>query len=149
MAAVAGLKSIVKIDEQRDGMVADMQSRIDIRGGIIDDLKKVDKNSQHIDTLGESSLQIFRDQHRDDKEMIGDLQKDLASCRSNQKWIFGAGVITGGVIVWKVKDAAPSLSSFLSQTSAQRAQFSQGYPLDYGPTSADEQLRKALKSLQK
>jgi hypothetical protein len=97
------LKSIVRVDEQREGIIADMQSRIDIRGGIISDLKLVDKNSQtidtrnqRIDTLGQENVQTMKDQHREDKQTITDLTKDLDSCRSNQKFVFGAGALVGG-----------------------------------------------------
>jgi hypothetical protein len=145
-AAIAGLKTIVRIDEQREGIIADMQARIDIRGGIIDDLKKVDTNSQRIDVLGVNNLEIMREQHRDDKAMIVDLQKDLASCRSNQKWIFAGGAITGGLVGYKIRGAGTFQNPFLSNgvTSAQ---------LDFlqfasKQTEIEKAIQKALKTPQ-
>lgn len=150
-AAVAGLKSIVRIDEQREGIIADMQSRIDIRGAIIDDLKKVDKNSQTIDTRGQEINAIWKDQHRDDKETIASLQKDLESCRSNQKWVFGAGAITGGLVGYKIGGAgsfrnpfvtnATNASPFFGVTRDQRSFF------NFPQTQAEENLKRALQIL--
>lgn len=145
-AAIAGLKALVRVDEQREGIVADMQRRIDIRGGIIDDLKKVDVNSQRVDTLGQDSRRLFEEQHRDDKETIGDLQQALDSCRSNQKWVFGAGVLTGGFVGYKIRGAGTLQSPFTS--SASGFQFAQFAPPDFSQfqTSAEQRARQALKT---
>ena len=142
-AALAGLKSIVRIDEQREGVIADMQKRIDIRGGIISDLTQVDKNSQRIDTLGQDSKLVYEAQHRDDRQTIGDLQEKLDSCRSNQKWVFGGGALAGGVIAWKVKGSSAAntvlqFNPFATTPAPMTMNFSQFQ------TTADELARQAL-----
>lgn len=152
-AAVAGLKAIVRVDEQREGIIADMQARIDIRGAIIDDLKKVDTNSQRIDTLGQANLEIMREQHREDKDKIGDLEKDLASCRSNQKWIFGAGAVTGGLVGYKIRGAGVQFQNpfqFATNSQFLESQFlkSSGNFFNLQTPKEDENLRRALKLLQ-
>lgn len=149
-AAVAGLKAIVRVDEQREGIITDMQSRIDIRGAIIDDLKKVDVNSQKIDVLGQNNLEIMREQHREDKDTIGDLQKDLDSCRSNQKWVFGAGAITGGFVGYKIRGAGTFQNPFTTNAQFLESQFLKSSGNFFLQTpKEDENLRRALKLLKK
>jgi hypothetical protein len=131
-AAIAGLKSIVRVDEQREGIIADMQTRIDIRGSIIDDFKKIDANSQRIDTLGQESKLIYEAQHRDDKSTIGKLEDKLDSCRNSQKWIFGGGALIGGFVGYKVRGAGVLQNPFQSNFQ-----------------SADERARQAMRMFTK
>ena len=139
-AAIAGLKSIVRVDEQREGVIADMQKRIDVRGGIIQDLSRVDTNSQTIDGLGQNSKQLYEQQHRDDKDTIGDLQESLQACRNNQKWIFLGGAATGGVIAWKLKGSGSRVDQLLTNG----LQFTGSAPLQMFQLSAEQKARAAL-----
>jgi len=144
-AAIAGLHAIVRVDEQREGMIADMQERINVRGGIIDDLKQVDKNSQRIDVVGQEGLAIMRAQHTDDKTTIASLQESLNSCRGNQKWIAGLSALGGGLVGYKLRGAGQFQNPFVFVPSSVTSQ-----PLNFMTmpvTQADENLRRALKRL--
>lgn len=146
-AAIAGLRSLVRVDEQREGIIADMQQRIDIRGGIIEDLKKVDANSQQIDTLGQDTRRLFEEQHRDDKDTIGDLETELASCRSNQKWIFGGGVLAGFGIGYKVRGAGQFQNPFTFVTTSDQQLKASGLNFSGFQSTQEDRLRQALKNL--
>jgi hypothetical protein len=136
------LKSIVRVDEQREGIIADMQSRIDIRGGIIDDLSKVDKNSQTIDLRGQEISAVWRGQHDDDKRMIADLQQDLDSCRSNQKWIALISGLGGSYVGYKIRGAGQIQNPFANFGQAAFAP----NPIVY---SAEDKMREALRRVSK
>jgi hypothetical protein len=82
-----------------------MEEWLAVKQKIIDDFRKIDTNSQKVDVLGQDSLVIMREQHNDDRKMIVDLQNDLESCRSNQKWIAGISAIGGGFIGYKIRGA--------------------------------------------
>lgn len=139
-AATAGLRSIQRIDIERQAIVSDLYTRIDIRGGIIDDLKKVDTNSQKIDSNSIENARLYQAQISDDKLRIGDLQHRLDSCQSNEKWIFGAGALAGGFVGYKIRGAVPQL--FGSSTPATVAQ---PYPLSfYQRTNAEKTIQQAL-----
>lgn len=135
-AAIAGLRSIIRIDEQRTGIVADMQKRIDIRGGIIDDLQKVDRNSQRIDMLGVGNLAVMREQHIDDKRTIGDLQVELKSCQANQKWIALVSGVGGGFIGYKIRGAGQFQNPFVPQSTS---------TFQLVETQAEKMLRERLR----
>lgn len=140
-AAIAGLKTLLRVDEQREGIISDLNQRIAIRGEIIEDLRKIDTNFQRVDVLGQNNLEIMREQHREDKDIIGDLQKDLASCRSNQKWIALGSAVGGGWIGYKIRGTGTFQNPF--NPSNLTAPF-----LDF-ETTTEKNLRSALKNLQK
>ena len=133
----------MRIDEQREGVIADMQKRIDVRGGIIDDLQRVDKNSQRIDTLGQDSKQLYEQQHREDKDTIGDLQESLQACRNNQKWVFLGGAATGAVITWKIKGSGSSIDRLFTNG----LQFTGSAPMSTFQLSSEQRARDALNSV--
>lgn len=143
-AAVAGLHSIIAVDEQREAIVEDLKTRIEIRGGIIADLKLVDKNNQQIDTLGQDSKRLYEEQHRDDKTTIGTLQGKLEACRSNQKFVFAGGALVGGAIGYKLKGVTDSVFQQTPFASFQSMQLphSQFFMIQ---TTADQRAREALK----
>lgn len=121
-----------------------MQKRIDVRGGIIDDLQKVDKNSQRIDTVGQDTRSIFEAQHRDDKETIGDLQGKLDACRSNQKWIAGLSAAGGAYFGYQYGKKSATGQSVFGQNAFQ--QFTSAPNFSTFQTTADERARQALKA---
>ena len=142
-AAIAGLKTFVRVDEQRELVIADLQKRIDIRGGMINDLSRVDKNSQRMDTLGQDSKQLYEQQHRDDKDTIGDLQESLQACRNNQKWVFLGGAATGAAITWKIKGSGSRIDQLLTNGF----QFTGSAPLQTFQLSSEQRARAALNAV--
>jgi hypothetical protein len=102
-AANARITSLTQINADQKAIIDAKDQLIAVKDQIIANLKQMDTNSQRIDVLGTEKEAIWKEQHRDDKEMIADLTKDLASCRSNQKFVFAGGAILGGAIAWKVK----------------------------------------------
>lgn len=138
-SAIAGLKSIVRIDKSREAVVADLNTRIEIRGAIIDDLKKIDVNSQKIDANQERNVALYEGIIRDDKAKIGKLEEKFEACQSRQKWIallsFGGGLYVGNRV-----GSNQSLNPFSSFQQAQ------GYPLSfYEQTNTEKKLRELLK----
>lgn len=117
-AAVAGLKSIVRADEAREGIVSDLEQRIKIRGDIIADLQKVDRNNQQIGTLNQDTRAILDKQHEDDQRTIGQIQDKLDSCRNNQKWIAGISGVTGAYLGYKYGKQVVSATGLLNLSSA-------------------------------
>lgn len=126
-----------------------MQTRIDIRGGIIDDLKNVDTNAQRIDTLGQDSKTLYEAQHRDDKDTVGDLQQSLDSCRSNQKWIAGVSAVVGGLVGYKIRGAGIVQSPFTFIAPSGQQLKASGLNLMNFQSPEEERLRQALKNLQR
>lgn len=140
-SAIIGLESIVRIDKSRESIVADLNTRIEIRGAIIDDLKRIDTNSQKIDTNQERNATLYEGIIRDDKAKIGKLEEKFEACQSRQKWIallsLGSGLYIGNRI-----GSGQSVNPFSSfqQSSAQ------GYPLSfYEQTNTEKRLRELLK----
>lgn len=148
-AAIAGLKSIVRLDEQREGIIVDMQTRIDIRGDVIADLRQVDKNSQRIDTLGQDSKAIYEKQHQDDKDTIVDITNKLESCQSSQKWIAGISAIGGGLLGYKLRGSGVVQSPFAFITSSGSQVKTTGLSFLSFESESEQRLRQALKNLQK
>ena len=147
-AAVAGLHSIVAVDEVREAVIGDYQKRIEIRGGIIDDLNQVNKNNQRIDSLGQDYVRVAEAQHRDDKSTIDKLGDKLESCQSNQKYVFVAGALTGGAIAWKVKGSNVA-NSVLNPFQFNPGQLNQWNGISLYQTSPEERVRQAFKKAQK
>lgn len=141
-AAIAGLKSIVRIDKSREAVVADLNTRIEIRGAIIDDLKRVDTNNQTIDANQQRNAALYEGIIRDDKAKIGKLEDKLESCQGRQKWIalvsFGGGLYVGN----RLANDQPlnPFSSFSAQSGVK------GYPLSfYEQTNTEKKLREMLR----
>lgn len=115
--------------------------------------QKLDTNSQRIDTLGQDSNQILKDQHREDKQAIADLTKDLNSCKSSQKYVFGAGAIAGGLVGYKIRGAGTFQSPFASsQANAGRSSFTLAPQSDFlnwqwQNYQAEDRLKRALKTI--
>lgn len=97
--------------------------------------QQLDSNNQRIDFLATKNEKLYEDQHRDDKQTIGQLQDDLSSCRSNQKWIFGAGGLIGGVVGYKIRGAGTLQNPFQPSVNFMTMPRSQ----------TEENLQKALK----
>lgn len=125
-----------------------MQSRIDIRGGIISDLKQIDTNSQKIDSNSTEIARVFREQIADDKLVRAGLESKLASCQGGQKWIALGSSIAGGFIGYKIRGAGTFQNPFVANAGANLAQ-SDYYRFNFQQTSAEQRLREALKSLRR
>ena len=109
-AKVAALQGIIA---DKDAQLLAKDELLAIKNQTIAALKQIDTNSQRIDTLGADSLAIMREQHRDDKETIGDLQAELKSCQANQKWIALVSGIGGGFIGYKIRGAGQFQNPFV------------------------------------
>lgn len=94
-AANARIASLTQINADQKAIIEAKDQLIGIKDEIIKNLQKMDSNSQRIDVLGREKEDIWKQMHFDDKKMIGELQRDLASCRGNQKWIAGVSLIGG------------------------------------------------------
>lgn len=116
-AANAKITALTQINKDQEAIIAGKDKLIELKDQLIANMDKIDKNGQKIDTLGQETNAIWREQHNEDKHIIGDLQKDIASCRNNQKWIFGAGAVAGGVIGWKVKGNSSITNLFTNPLS--------------------------------
>jgi hypothetical protein len=143
-AAEARIVSLNQMITDKDAIIGAKDQLISVKDQIIANLNRIDTNAQKIDTIGQDSLQIMRDQHRDDKETISDLQKDLASCRSNQKWIFGAGAITGGLVGYKIRGAGQFQNPF--QTNSANLSLPSTFFLQ---STQEQNLKRALNQLKK
>lgn len=143
---------MIVMDKENQAISTLKDQHIAFQDKIIDKYSKLDKNnqtvdtnSQRIDTLGMQNVQLFRDQHAEDKQAIASLQQDLNSCRSSQKWVFGAGAITGGFVGYKLRGVTQSIGTssgtsnftFASQTPA----------FNFGQTQTEQKLREVLKKL--
>jgi hypothetical protein len=142
-AATAGLRTIVLIDKNRQGIVTELETWLAIKQKVIENLQTIDKNSQTIDTRQSESVTILRDQHREDKDTIGDLQGELEACQAGQKWAFGLGALTGGFVGYKIRGAGTfqnpfTPTNFSNLTTSPFLQFESG---------AEKNLREALKRL--
>ena len=109
-AKVAALQGIIA---DKDAQLLAKDELLAVKNQTIAALKQIDTNSQRIDTLGADSLAIMREQHRDDKETIGDLQAELKSCQANQKWIALVSGIGGGFIGYKIRGAGQFQNPFV------------------------------------
>lgn len=145
-AAKAGLRSLVRIDQEREAIIGTLRQHIALKQTIIDDYSKIDKNSQKIDTNQAENARIYREQIADDKLRLGDLQHRLDSCQSNQKWIAGAGFLAGGFLGYKLHGATSSLNFVnpFTQFTGNAAGAAQSYPLSMYQTSTEQKLRQAL-----
>lgn len=147
-AAKAGIRSLIRIDKERDGIVSTQAQHLALKQKIIDDYAKIDTNSQRIDRNQEENARVYREQIADDKLRIGDLQHRLDSAQSNQKWIAGASALAGGFIGFKLCGATQNLNlqnPFGSQFAG--LNFAQSYPLSfYDQTNTEQKLRKLLAS---
>jgi hypothetical protein len=145
-AAQAKIASLNQQLADKDAIIGAKDQLLGVKDQIIANLKQIDTNSQRIDTLGQDSLAIMREQHRDDKETIGDLQKSLDSCRGNQKWFFGAGSVIGGVVGYKIRGAGQIQNPFVFNPAA-----SSFAKLDFSQfqLSSEDRVKQALKAIQK
>lgn len=140
-AAVAGLHSIVRMDQDRERIIVMQDRALKIADGIVAKYGTVDKNNQTIDTNQIQTATLFQGIINDKKEQIGDLEHKLDSCQSNQKWIAGLSALGGGYLGYKLGKGGIT-NPFSSFTTAQ----SQGYPLSfYQQTAAEKAMREALK----
>jgi hypothetical protein len=121
-AANARIASLTQINTDQKAIIDAKDQLIAVKDQIISNLQKIDTNSQKIDVLGQETSAIWREQHNEDKLMIVDLQKDLASCRGNQKWIFGGGAIIGGFVGYKIRGAGQIQNPFQSNLNFQSAE---------------------------
>lgn len=135
-AAANGLRSLMRAYRGNEGIIATLEKHIGFQDKIIAKYEKIDTNSQRIDTLGTDSLALMREQHRDDKETIGDLQASLESCRSNQKWIFAGGALIGGWAGYKIRGAGQFQNPFVPQSTS---------TFQLVETQAERMMRERLK----
>lgn len=68
-----------------------------------DKLEQIDKNSQRMDSNSLTIQAALEARIIEKNEKIAELTDDLRSCQSNQKWIFGAGAVAGGVAGYLIK----------------------------------------------
>lgn len=65
--------------------------------------QQVDKNSQRMDANSTIIQTTLETRITEKNEKIAELTDDLRSCQNNQKWIFGAGAVAGGVAGYLIK----------------------------------------------
>lgn len=70
---------------------------------------KIDVNSQKIDANSQEITRTLRQTILDLQNENRQLEKDLASARSNYKWIGGGSAILGGILGYKLKTCDGSL----------------------------------------
>jgi predicted RNase H-like nuclease (RuvC/YqgF family) len=92
------------------GQVTTLTRRVEIeveRGDFykkaLDKAEQMDKNAQKMDTNSLAIQTTLEARIAEKNEKIAELTDDLRSCQGNQKWIFGAGAIAGGVGGWLLK----------------------------------------------
>jgi hypothetical protein len=150
-AAKSGLRSLVRIDQEREAIVATLRTHLALKQSIIDDYAKVDKNGQKIDTNQQANAVDFRAQIADDKVTIGDLRSKLDACRSEQKLYFVGGALAGGFVGYKLKGVTSSGGLFAQSSFAQPNAVAQPYPFSFyqQQTLTEKRVREILKAVPK
>lgn len=152
-SAVEGLNSLVRAykwevatEQLQDRHIAKQDQILAKYEKLDTNNQKLDSNSQKIDTIGQDSARIYEIQHNDDKNTIAKLNEDLNSCRSNQKYVFLAGAVTGGVITWQIKGGGNPFQQF-TQSGVTQAQRDYVNFTVMPQTRTEGNLRRALKTL--
>ena len=156
-SASVSLRSLVRIYQEEEGIIQTQEHHLVVKDRIIADYEKLDKNNQQldtnsrrIDTLGQDTARIYEKQHDDDKHTIKDLNDDLNSCRSSQKFVFLGGALTGGMIAWKVKSNSSSGHWNPFQYTQSGTSPAQRDYVNFSlipQTNAEENLRRIVKTL--
>lgn len=113
--------------------------------GIISRYEKMNSNSGRIQNIDDQRVSILQTQ-------LGDAQRKLDSCRSNEKWIAGGSFVAGIFVDRKLLNNNGAQSVLLQNAGTSTAQrgftFTPSYPLSfYGETDAEKTIRRALKNL--
>lgn len=142
-AAVAGLHSIVRIDQDRERIIAMQERALAVADKITAKYGKVDSNNQTIDANQIENARIYREQIADDKLKIGDLQHRLDSCQSNQKWIALVSGVGGGFLGYKLHGVTSNFTNPFAQFTTNAAPAN--YPFSfYQQTDTEKKLRAIL-----